>query len=285
MRHRKSIVFLVFLLRQIAGAAQREAAVLRKVILGLLLLSATFSARAVEYTDVYYDPAESGWGFFVVQSNTFQFLAFFIYGSDGKPTWYTAQLMDNGTGTYAGAVYATTGTYFPLPWNPAQLTNSAVGTATFQPTDSYHATLTYTINGAGTVTKTVQRQTLTPYVLTGSYSGSLSGSVSGCANPAKNVPSLTYRFNLMVTQVGDQSATLAFTIVDANNVVCTLSGARRLGRLYEIANASYQCPISSAVQAQINNLHPTDHAIEGRWIADDGGGCSESIHFSAVNLN
>jgi hypothetical protein len=259
---------------------------LRKLTFGVLLVTATFSARAVEYTDVYYNPAESGWGFFVVQSNTFQFLAFFIYGSDGKPTWYTAQLMDNGTGTYTGQVYATTGTYFPLPWNPAQLTASAVGTATFQPTDSYHATFTYTINGVGTVTKTVQRQTLTPYVLAGSYSGSLSGSVSGCANPAHNVPSLTYRFNLTVTQVGDQSATLSFTIVDANNVVCTLSGAlTHFGRLYQIANASYQCPLSTAVQAKIDNFHPTDHAIEGRWIADDGGSCSESIHFSAVNLN
>ena len=92
---------------------------LRKLTFGVLLVTATFSARAVEYTDVYYNPAESGWGFFVVQSNIFQFLAFFIYGSDGKPTWYTAQLMDNGTGTYTGQVYETTGTYFPLPWNPA----------------------------------------------------------------------------------------------------------------------------------------------------------------------
>ena len=97
---------------------------------------------------------------------------------------------------------------------------------------------------------------------------------------------LTYRFNLTVTQVDDQSATLAFTIVDANNVVCTLSGPlTHLGRLYQIANASYQCPLSPAVQAKIDNFHPTDHAIEGRWTADDGGGCSESIHFSAVNLN
>jgi hypothetical protein len=258
---------------------------LKRLVLIVLLLLAAVRAEALEFTDVYYNPAESGWGFFVIQSNTFQFLAFFIYGSDGKPTWYTAQLTDNGAGAYTGAVYLTTGTYFPLPWNPAQLTLSAVGTATFQPIDGYHATFTYTINGVGTVTKTVQRQTLMPYVLAGSYSGSLSGSVSGCTNPAHNVPSLTYRFNLTVTQVGDQSAALSFTIVDANNVVCTLSGSlTHFGRLYEIANASYQCPLSPAVQAQINNFRPIDHGIEGHWIADEGGGCTESIHFSGVNL-
>jgi hypothetical protein len=263
---------------------------LRKLILAVLLLIATFSAKAVEYTDVYYNPAESGWGFFVVQSNGFQFLAFFIYGSDGKPTWYVALLTDNGTGTFTGPVGATTGTYFPLPWNPAQYAANTVGTATFQPIDATHATFTYTVNGIGTVTKTVQRQTLTPYMLAGNYSGSLSGSVTGCTNPAQNVPSLTYRFNLTVSQVADQSATLTFTIVDpnnvANNAVCTLSGAlRHSGRLYQIANATYQCPISSATQANLKNLDQTNQGIEGHWVADDGGSCTESIHFDAVNLS
>lgn len=263
---------------------------LRKLILAVLLLTATFSAKAVEYTDVYYNPAESGWGFFVVQSNGFQFLAFFIYGSDGKPTWYVALLTDNGTGTFTGPVGATTGTYFPLPWNPALYASSTVGTATFQPIDAAHATFTYTVNGVGTVTKTVQRQTLTPYMLAGNYSGSLSGSVTGCMNPAQNVPSLTYRFNLAVSQVADQSATLAFTIVDPNNVVnnavCTLSGAlTHAGRLYQIANAAYQCPISGATQANMKNLGQTNQGIEGHWVAADGGGCTESIHFDAVNLS
>src|SRR3989442_1023828 len=101
---------------------EQEGATLRRLVLAVLLLTAAFSARAIEYTDVYYNPAESGWGFFLVQSDTVQFLAFFIYGPDGKPTWYTAQLTDDGTGTYTGPVYATTGTYFALPWNPAQLT-------------------------------------------------------------------------------------------------------------------------------------------------------------------
>jgi hypothetical protein len=92
----------------------------------LLLLTAAFNAKGLEYTDVYYDPAESGWGAFLVQSNTFQFIAFFIYGSDTKPTWYTAP--------------------------PAQLSVNTVGNATSQPIDHYRATLTYTVNGVATVT-------------------------------------------------------------------------------------------------------------------------------------
>lgn len=259
---------------------------LRKLMLALLLLIATSTANAAatDYTDVYYNPAESGWGFFLVQSNTFQFLAFFIYGADGKPTWYVALLTDNGTGTYTGPVGATTGSYFPAPWDPTVYTATTVGTATFQPIDAYHATFTYTINGAGTVMKTVQRQTLQPFVLAGGYTGSLTGSITGCMNPASDNPSFHHRFNLDVTQTGDQSAVLTFTLVDLTpNVACTLSGPlTHIGRVYQIANASYQCPISPAAQATIDAFHPTGQGIEGRWTADDGGGCTESIHFASV---
>jgi hypothetical protein len=256
--------------------------------MAVLLLAAAFGAQGKEYTDVYYDAAESGWGFFLVQSDTFQFLAFFIYGSDGKPTWYVALLSDDGTGTetYTGQIFATTGTYFPLPWNPALYSATAAGTATFKGTDNYHATFTYTVNGVGTVTKPVVRQTLTSYPMAGNYSGSLSGSISGCANPMQNVPSFTNRLNLTVTQNGDQSATLTFTVVDLGNIVCTVSGPlSHFGRLYQMPNASYSCPASPATSNTVNALHPTGEGIEGKWKADDGGGCTESIHFSAVLLN
>src|SRR5712692_9770848 len=135
----------------------------RLVLVALLLLSVR--AEALEYTDVYYNPDESGWGIFLVQSDTTQFLAFFIYGPDGKPTWYVAIIANDGTGNYTGSLFATTGTYFANPWQGYNV--STAGTVSFHPIDPYHATLTYTVNGVGTVTKTVQRQTLTPYVLAG----------------------------------------------------------------------------------------------------------------------
>ena len=263
----------------------------KQFIVAVCLFTAAFSARAERnYTDVYYNPAESGWGVFLVQTNTFQFVAFFIYGSDGRPTWYSAQLTDDGTGNYTGSLYATTGTYFALPWNSAQATINPVGTVKFSPVDIYRATITYTVNGVGTVSKAIQRTTLTPEVLGGSYSGSLTGSISGCANPANNVVHFDGRFNLNVSQVGNQSATLTFTIVAFNgapsNAVCTLSGPiAQVGLLYQMANASYSCPLSPATSAIINSFHVVGQGIEGRWHADDGGGCVESVHFSAVDLS
>ena len=266
---------------------------LKRFVVVLWLLSVALTARGgatPSFTDVYYIPAESGWGVFVVQTNTFQFLAFFIYGPDGKPIWYTATLTDDGTGKYTGPLYLTNGTYFPQPWNPGQVTVSQVGNATFAPINNFQATLTYTVNGAGTVVKSIQRQTLTPEILGGTYSGSLSGSTTGCSNPANNVPSFNARFNLTVTQVANTSATFTFTVTEANgtpaNLVCTISGPiTQGGLLYSMPVGSYSCPLSTATQVIINNFRVSGQGIEGRWHGDDGGGCTESVHFSAVDLS
>jgi len=265
---------------------------MRRLMLAALLLGVTTLAEAVtSYTDVWSDVNEQGWGMFLVQSNTFQFIAFFIYDSNGNPTWYTAHLNDvDGTGkTYTGTLYASTGTYFANPWQ-GYIINPA-GTATFTPIDIYHATLTYTVGNIPTVTKAVQRQTLTPLVLgPASYSGSVSGTDTSCNNPADNNNAINGRFNLTVAQNADVSATLTFTFVDTtyNGMVCTWTGAlNHMGALYQIAAGQYSCTmqgLSSGVMTagSLESLHPTGQGIEGRWVVNKSTGCVETIHFAAV---
>jgi hypothetical protein len=266
---------------------------LKRLLLAALCFVAC-NAHALEYTDVYYDPAESGWGLFLVQSDTVQFVAFFIYGADGKPTWYTAQLTDDGTGQYTGSMYATTGSPFGSAWNPGQLTVTPAGTATFHPLDRYHATLTYTVNGVATVVRPIQRQTLTSYPMAGRYSGSMAGSISGCTN-GNDDPAFRARYVLDVAQDGDTSAALTFTFVDQahNGIVCTATGPlAHFGRLYQMPGAMLVCsgPGQDAKphSATIESLHPTGQGLEGRFSATAtlGGGCSASLHFAGVlNVN
>src|SRR5450759_1424094 len=144
----------------------------------LLLLAAGRAAAIVDYTDIWYIPAEAGWGVNVVQSNSFLFITFFIYGADGKPTWFTGQVTQDANGNFNGTLYSTTGTYYILPWTG--FTGGAAGTVSFQPLGPYTARLIYTVNGVGTVTKTIQRQTLTAITVGGTYSGAQSGAYSGC---------------------------------------------------------------------------------------------------------
>lgn len=267
---------------------------IRRLVLAILLLGTATCASANIYNDVFFDVAEPGWGVFVKQSNNFQFLAFFIYGPNGQPTWYTAQLTDVGDGTglnYSGTLYATTGTYFANPWQGVVAT--PVGTASFQgsavPEDYFHATLTYTVNGV-TVTKSIQRQTLTAYALSGTYSGSVAGSVSSCANAANNT-GVGARFNLTLAQVGDVSATLTFNFVDTahSGLVCTLSGPLvHYGGLYAIPSAQYSCSGAGfspggIVSASVNLLSQSGQGVEGKWTAATTAGCSQTIRFASVS--
>ncbi len=271
---------------------------MRRLLCVVLLLLAT-RVGANTYSDLWYDAAEPGWGVFVKQSNTFQFLAFFIYGPGtaphAPPTWVTAQLTDtDGTGlNYTGPVYATTGTYFGAPWQGNLATQ--VGTATFAgsalPEDYAHATLTYTVNGVQVI-KNLVRQTLTPYALGGNYSGAVLGTVAGCASPANDNAAVSGRFNLALAQVGDASATLTFSFVDPDTayagMVCTVGGAlTHDGEVYSISNAAYSCTGAGfspggIVAASLDLLDKTGQGVEGKWTATTTAGCAQTLHFAAV---
>ncbi|HEY7943952.1 MAG: hypothetical protein ACHP7M_14065 [Burkholderiales bacterium] len=256
---------------------------MRRLILAVLLLAAAFGARATDYTDIWFNHTESGWGVNVVQSDAFLFLTFFIFGPDNKPTWYVANITEDANGNFNGPLYATTGTYFGAPWNPADTAGSAqVGTASFQPTSAYTANLAYSVTGGPSVVKAIERQALTSIALGGAYDGTQAGSYS---NTTCN-DSFAYmdRFGLGVTHVTGSS--LTFTFNYESNRTCTLSGAlQQFGQLYRIPAASYQCSDGVSTAASVDEIKATAFGIEGSFAAPDvGGGCREDATFSAVFL-
>ena len=262
---------------------------MKRLVLIAFLLFASTNAGADGYGDVYYNPAEPGWGVFLVQSDVTQFMAFFIYGPDGKPTWYTAQLTQDANGNFSGPLYATTGTYFANPWQGFNV--ATVGTASFEPTDAYHATLRYSLTGGPSVVKSIQRQTLTPYQLAGNYSGSMSGTVSGCSDPTDNTAHFRGRYNLTVTQTADAASALTFTFVDTehNGIVCTGSGAlAHFGTRYKL-NGQFGCAGQglnpATAPATIDTYHTTGQGIEGRLTSTTVDGCKLSLRFAAVLNN
>jgi hypothetical protein len=93
-------------------------------------------AEASTDTDIWFNPAESGWGVNFAQSDDFIFATFFIYGTSGAPVWYTAHLRRDINEVFSGPVYATTGTWFGAPVFPPVPPSDAVdvGDATFTAT-------------------------------------------------------------------------------------------------------------------------------------------------------
>lgn len=107
------------------------------------------------YTDLWWDPDESGWGLNVVDhGKTSPFLTLFAYDANGAPTWY---VMPTGLGSgdgLKGTLYRTTGPQVLDTFDPGQVTRTPVGTLA---ADFIKGVLKVTIDGQ-TITKPITRQ-------------------------------------------------------------------------------------------------------------------------------
>ena len=110
-----------------------------------------------DYTDMWWNPLESGWGMNIIQHSTNTiFAVIFTYDAPNRPMWF---VMPGGTWTssttYTGTLYRTAGKPANAPFTTIGVFE--VGTATLLFTDSSHGNLTYSVNGVQ-VTKAIERQ-------------------------------------------------------------------------------------------------------------------------------
>ena len=92
--------------------------------------------------------SESGWGINFAHEGDIIFATWFTYDVDGTPMWLVVTAPKTAPGTYAGTLYRTTGPPFnSVPFNPASVTPTAVGSATLTFTDGNTGTFAYTVNG------------------------------------------------------------------------------------------------------------------------------------------
>ena len=110
------------------------------------------------FTDLWWNPAESGWGVNITQQEDILFATLFTYGANGQPVWYVMSegSPSGGAGKWSGGLYRTTGPAFDsVPWGA--MTPTLVGSMSFEFTNGNAGTMTYTVNGV-TVEKQIQRQ-------------------------------------------------------------------------------------------------------------------------------
>lgn len=246
------------------------------------LAAISFAAHATDYTDIWWSPAENGWGVNIVQSNTFIFATFFVYGPGNVPTWYAGNLTQDGTGAFTGDLFATTGTYLgTVPYNPDQFTPTKVGTATFKPTAPDKALVTYNV-GTVAVSKNVQRQTLRAAALAGSYSSIVSVLDSACTNPSDNGPT-TVPATITVSQPPAAPLQMTFDVMGFGTCTLVSTGAvSQVGALLSFPG-SLACPGDPPFALSVSELRRTSLGIEGRWTATAAtGGCHEEGRFSGV---
>jgi hypothetical protein len=185
-----------------------------------LVAPAWATSFSTDQSDLWYIAAESGWGTQLIQRGSVIFATLFVYGPSGDPTWYTATMDFTSNLTWTGDLYATTGPYFAtVPFNPANVVLTLVGTMTWEAQTVETGTLTYVVNGI-TVVKNVIRESLVLDDFSGRYIGAFHETFSGCFNSADD---LTFEGASVLT-VAQNGNAISMTSSPKPGSGCTFSG-------------------------------------------------------------
>ena len=122
-------------------------------------------SAATNYQDLWWAaPAgsQSGWGINLTQQGQVIFATWFTYDADRTPMWLVTTADSRAANTFSGTLYRTTGPPFnAMPFDPAKVVATPVGTATLTFTDGNNATFAYTVNNVSQV-KAITREVFRP---------------------------------------------------------------------------------------------------------------------------
>jgi hypothetical protein len=235
------------------------------VVFALSCGTAGASTVSTEITDMWWNPAESGWGVNVILQGDTAFLTFFVYDTGRIPIWYTsdAHLQSAASPlTWTGKLYETRGPWFGDPFTPPT-TSGQVGTVSFVLNDQNTATLVYSVNGV-TVTKSVERETWTYEDFSGSYLAGYSVRNVNCTSSSLNGNEETGGV-MTVTHSGSAISLVTSTTAGT----CTYTGSyTQYGKLGQ-ASGTYAC--SSGVQGVFSlvEMSPTVSGFTARIVGQN----------------
>lgn len=113
---------------------------------------------AISYTDLWWNPGESGWGVALTQQFGIIFATWYAYDATGNATWYVASnCAVSGSGCTGDLYQVTGGTSLTSAWDGVNRAVTKVGTITFAFSDAGNGMMSYDINGE-TGSKIITRQ-------------------------------------------------------------------------------------------------------------------------------
>lgn len=121
-------------------------------------------ALATNYQGLWWSAAgdESGWGATLTHQGDVIFAVWYTYDANGAPLWLSASAAKVGPGVYSGTFFRATGPAFnAVPFDPANVTRTPVGTMTLTFANGNAATFSYTLDGV-TQTKSITRTLFSP---------------------------------------------------------------------------------------------------------------------------
>ena len=113
-------------------------------------LFAAGSAPAVDYSDLWWNANESGWGVALTQQANTIFATWYAYDAAGRAVWYVASNCALVGSACSGTLYRVVGgSPLTAAWNGASLVVTPVGTLNITFSDAGSGTMSYLINGVG----------------------------------------------------------------------------------------------------------------------------------------
>lgn len=228
-----------------------------------------------DLSDMWWNPAESGWGANIAHQGEIVFMTLYVYGTDNRVRWYAATAMQSRGGASAfnfdGTLYEFAGPFFGAgTFAPSDVGVRPVGTANLAFGSTAQAVLTYSVDGV-VASKSIQRQTFRQNNLSRSYIGFLSTTVSGCVTG--NGPRETAG-----TAVVSHTTNNAFTMTTSLNGggSCGYTGTYvQSGRMGQ-ATGTVSCSDGARGTFAMNEIEAGYLGLLSWYSADFGGSCTET---------
>lgn len=238
------------------------------IAIGMCISAPAWSASySADQSDLWWIPAESGWGIQFVQRSSTIFATMFVYDASGAPTWYVATMLASGM-TWEGDLYATKGPWFGIvPFDPNAVNVTKVGSMSWSPSDINAGTLTYTVNGQQVI-KQLQRQFIAVDDFSGHYAGNLHRVYSNCPilsqNGTTDIPA--------VAVIEPAPNGISIGLADFNLNACAYIGTLSQAGQMASVGGNVNCIDNSNGSFSITELQVTPLGVTFRFTANFGAG-------------
>jgi len=246
-----------------------------------LLANQAYAANTsgTDYSDLWWNAAENGWGVNLSHQGDVIFATLFVYAESNKARWYIASDVRAQAGsidpTFIGQLYEASGPYIGAYFNPDNVALRQVGTLRLIFPPGQQAQLHYDVDGLNQ-TKWIERLTFRTNNLSGNYRGAMVGTLNGCVSGSGAfVNSLQF--------IVDHAATEIAVTTSAGNVsACWYEGAyTQYGRMGAI-QGNVTCSNGRFGSFAATEIEAGQVGFTGRYTVDYGNGCTEAGRIGAA---
>jgi hypothetical protein len=262
--------------------------------LGLGFGAHAASTTYVDYTDIWWNSGESGWGAGLTMQDNVIFVTLFVQGADRGPVYFTSDMHRQVTPglppaplIWSGTLYRSTGPYFGGAYDASTVKATPVGRISVEFTSPTTAVIDYAIDGAN-VRKFIARQTFRADTLAGDYKGGVFASGTNCTGgDGRGVQS--YPGSFKVTQEANKVTIVStFTPTYAEGGSCKLTGTLvQEGRIGKITDGRIDCefvngPTPTTATFSLTDIEFGENGFSGVFSSQEGPACKWSGHFGGI---